>query len=113
MKTKEKKTEKIAGKTKNTAKKTSTKKSKDKKVDEENIKNVEKKITDKKDLLYIYPQNCDTLPERKKFRHSVRRKVRAFEKKIAKAQDKKEKEALLKKARAFGNKVYTKGNNPF
>lgn len=70
----------------------------DKTLTAQNAASVAKKITDQKDLKYIYPEDCDTLAKRKTFRAECRRKLGAFEKQIAKLQasELKEDQKLLK-----------------
>ena len=46
-----------------------------------------KRITEKKDLMYIYPEDCTTLGDRKRFRTSCRGKVRTMLKAIEKLKE--------------------------
>lgn len=45
-------------------------------------KELVKKITEKKDLKYIYPEDCITLEMRKKFRHKTRQLLATYSKKL-------------------------------
>lgn len=53
-------------------------------LDNANAANTAKKITDKKDLKYVYPKDQDTLEKRKKFRAKVRAEINKIEKLLAK-----------------------------
>ena len=76
------------------------------KLNGETAKAVVKKITEKKDLKYKYPNDIDTLPKRKTFRAEVRRKLEAFRKSVIKLETAietkplKEDKVLLKKVYA-------------
>lgn len=52
------------------------------KLDKANNLAIGKKITDKKDLAYIYPADCDNLEKRKAFRAHVRKKLKRLERKL-------------------------------
>lgn len=65
-----------------------------------------KKITAEKDLKYIYPDKCSQLDKRKLFRAEVRRKTKAFIKKIVTLQDsnlKEDKVLLAERVKEFQN----------
>jgi vacuolar-type H+-ATPase subunit H len=63
------------------------KKKKADRQDNENLAAATKKITDKKDLKYLYPADCDTLPKRKQFRQKARTRVESLIKDIRKTKD--------------------------
>lgn len=88
-----------------------SKKNKNKEVDEKNLENVSKKITNEKDLLYQYPTDVNTIEKRKKFRADARRTRDSFIKKIAKA-DKKDQASLKKEAEAWAKDIFTKAHQP-
>jgi len=77
-----------------------------KKTDAKNVSNVKRAITAIKDLMYIYPKDCTTLPERKKFRTDARRHRDAFIRDIKKAAPGSEREAIRSEAIAFGKKTF-------
>jgi hypothetical protein len=83
-------------------------KSKKEQSDAASTEAVVKKITEKKDLKYKYPKEVDSLDERKKFRHTVRRKINAFlkELKLVKAGKREgDFEKIEKEFNAFKNQV--------
>lgn len=51
-------------------------------IDQTSKAAIMKKITEKKDLKYIYPADCTNLADRKKFRHSVRQSLKQYTKKL-------------------------------
>ena len=55
---------------------------KEKALDQVNKAVITKKITDKKDLKYIYPEDCIDLPSRKAFRTRVRAKLEQLTRKV-------------------------------
>jgi len=77
-----------------------------KRTDAKNASNVKKAITAMKDLTYIYPKDCNSLPERKKFRTDARRHRDAFIRDIKKASPGAEREAIRSEANAFGKKTF-------
>jgi len=81
----------------------------------ENVKgNVEKtkvKLTEKKDLKYQYPKDCNDLEKRKAFRTKARAKRDGYLKKIAKSEAK-GKPALIKEAKAWAAPIFTKEAMP-
>lgn len=77
-----------------------------------NVKNLEKVITDKKDLDYIYPKDAADLPSRKKFRSICRRKIKSFIKQIEKSRKAKDADALAKAIDAHNKYVKSIHTNP-
>lgn len=79
-------------------------------------------ITEKKDLKYIYPAECETggskdelLERRKKFRAGVRRTIASFEKKVKnlmsdEKSDQKEIDKVEKEYKKYAKAVYLKPN---
>lgn len=77
-----------------------------------NVEKTKKRLTEKKDLLYIYPSEINTLEARKKFRGGNRNKRDSFMKKIAKAEKPAEVNKLRKEAKAWASTVFTKNGMP-
>jgi hypothetical protein len=59
-----------------------TKKQQENKVDKANTTALVKKITDKKNLVYKYPEDCDTIEKRKAFRTKARKTLTKLEKNL-------------------------------
>ena len=51
-------------------------------TDELTKKAVIKRITNIKDLKYAYPEDCDSLKKRKRFRHKVRARIKTLNKEL-------------------------------
>ena len=58
------------------------KKSIKQRTDELTKKAVIKRITNIKDLKYAYPEDCDSLKKRKRFRHRVRARIKKLNKEL-------------------------------
>ena len=67
------------------------------KADKASAAAVVRRITDKKDLTYIYPKDADTLEKRKAFRAKTRKKIKSLEKDI-KLKSKGKREGSVKEA---------------
>lgn len=82
------------------------------KTDKKNAKGIKAKVAAKvRETMYIYPGDCTTGPEKKKFRASARKKLAMYTKKLRKAAAA-DKPALLAKAEKFARKTYTKEHMP-
>ena len=91
--------------------KTKVKKSAKKvKADKATAAAITKKITDKKDLTYMYPADCDTLEKRKAFRAKTRKKLASLEKNlrlVTKGKGKGDLKTAQKKVDLFKKEFYS------
>lgn len=77
-----------------------------------NVDKTTKRLSEKKDLKYIYPTEIDSLEARKKFRGGNRSRRDSFIKKIANAKNPTEANKLKKEAKSWAKTVFTKEGMP-
>lgn len=80
--------------------------------DAANKSDIAKKITDRKDLMYIYPEEINTLALRKKFRTAARRKVESYLKQVKAVKNGKGPEGVklqdvIKEANGYFKSIHT------
>jgi hypothetical protein len=83
-----------------------------KKTDEKTAKKVKEKVAAERESMYIYPSDCTSGPDKKKFRTNARSKKSQFEKAIEKAEGEKARRKAIASATEWAAEVYSPGSEP-